>query len=148
MALQRGARARRHQHGAVLPEYACAIISDAHGRLLLQLRPAHARHAPDQLTCFGGRREDHEDDVTCLRRELHEELAWQPRAITPACELWHGSRFIARFFSTAWDGSPLRTEPGHIAIWAPATALAGLPLSPWHAAVLFSVYQGRTEVRL
>jgi len=131
-----------------LPEYACAVIEDEHGRLLLQLRPATARLAPDQLTCFGGRREADEDDRTCLARELAEELGWTPAAAHPCCELWRGSCFVARFFRARWDRRPLRTEPGHTALWAPWPALPGLPLSPWHAAVLAAVAAGRAEVNL
>jgi 8-oxo-dGTP pyrophosphatase MutT (NUDIX family) len=134
--------------GAVPPEYACAIIADARGRLLLQLRPTTARHAADQLTCFGGRREDGEDDRQCLRRELAEELGWVPGAIAPACELWQGTRFIARFFRTRWDGSLLRAEPGHVAVWAPPSALPGLPLSPWHGAVIAATAAGRPRVEV
>lgn len=138
----------RHQHGAVPPEYACAIISDDRGRLLLQLRPAGARHAPDQLTCFGGRREGDEDDAACLRRELAEELAWAPPAISPACELWDGTRFIARFFRAAWDGQPFTVEAGHVALWAPVAALPGLPVSPWHRRVLDALSAGGSRVDL
>ena len=132
----------------MLPEYACAIISDAGGRLLLQLRPPTARHAPGQLTCFGGRREANEDDLQCLRRELGEELAWTPPALTPVCELWQGRRFIARFFRAPWDGGPLTLEADHAAVWAPPSALPGLPVSPWHAAVLAAVADGQQQVRL
>lgn len=127
------------------PEYACAIISDTRGRLLLQLRPATARHAADQLTCFGGRREPGEGDRGCLLRELREELGWTPATVEPACDLWEGRRFIARFFRSAWDGSPLTPEAGHVAVWVPATALPGLPVSPWHRAVLSAVADGRTR---
>ena len=131
-----------------LPEYVCAVIEDAHGRLLLQLRPADARLAPDQLTCFGGRREPGEDVGTCLRRELTEELAWAPETTRPCCDLWQGERLIARFLASHWDGHPLRTEPGHSALWLPWPALPGLPISPWHATVLAAVHGGSSLVRL
>lgn len=143
-----GAPGSRPEHHAVLPEYACAIISDAGDRLLLQLRPPTARHAADQLTCFGGRRETDEDDLQCLRRELHEELAWTPPALTPVCELRQGRRFIARFFSAFWKGEPLALEAGDVGVWVPPSALPGLPVSPWHAAVLAAVAAGQQQVRL
>jgi len=133
---------------AALPEYACAVIADDRGWLLLQLRPAHARAAPDQLTCFGGRRERDEDDRACLARELTEELGWSPPATRPVCELWRDRRFIARFFAATWDGRVPRTEPGHVAVWAPPSALGGLPLSPWHALVLAAIAAGRDRVDL
>lgn len=131
-----------------LPEYACAVIEDARGWLLLQLRPSSARLAPDQLTCFGGRREADEDDRDCLVRELSEELGWSPAQARPCCELWWGERFIARFFRAAWTTPRTETEPGHLALWAPWPALSALPLSPWHAAVLAAVHGGADRVDL
>lgn len=130
------------------PEYACAVIEDHRRWLLLQLRPADARHAPGLLTCFGGRREPHEDACACVRRELTEELAWQPETLMPCCELWKGPRFIARFFRAAFNGGVIRTEVGHHAVWAPWSALAGLPISPWHAAVFAALQAGHERVDL
>ncbi len=131
-----------------LPDYCCAVIEDARGWLLLQLRPADAAHAPDALTCFGGRREPGEDAERCLRRELDEELSWTPAAPTHACDLWHGQRHIARFFRARFAGGRLRTEPGHLALWAPWPTLPGLPISPWHRAILGAVAAGRARVDL
>jgi 8-oxo-dGTP pyrophosphatase MutT (NUDIX family) len=130
------------------PEYACAVIEDDRRRLLLQLRPATARHAAGLLTCFGGRREDGEDADACVRRELAEELHWQPTTLTPCCELWKGPRFIARFYRTTFTGGELRTEPGHHAVWAPWSALPGLPVSPWHAAVFAALIAQHDRVDL
>jgi 8-oxo-dGTP pyrophosphatase MutT (NUDIX family) len=131
----------------VLPEYACALIDDGHGRVLLQLRAATARHAANQLTCFGGRREAHEDDHACIQRELDEELGWSA-PVAPCCDLWQATRWIARFFRCHWKGATLRVEAGSVAIWAPWSTLPGLPLSPWHAAVLNAVAAGRPRVDL
>ncbi|MBA3698467.1 MAG: NUDIX domain-containing protein [Planctomycetes bacterium] len=131
------------------PEYACAIISASDGRRLLQLRPADARHAPGQLTCFGGAREPWESAETCLERELHEELGWRPGSLRAVCDLRQGTRHIARFFHCVMPArSAVRTEPGHLALWVPTSALPGLPLSPWHRLVLEAVDQGRTVVEL
>ncbi len=130
------------------PDYACALIEDDHHRLLLELRPPHARHAADQLTCFGGKREAHEDDRTCLLRELREELGWIPSSAEPACDLWQSDRWIARFFRCRWAGDQPRTEPDSLAVWAPWASLPGLPLSPWHRDVLLAVRQGRSHVAL
>jgi 8-oxo-dGTP pyrophosphatase MutT (NUDIX family) len=131
------------------PDYACAIISGGDGRRLLQLRPADARHAPGQLTCFGGAREPWESAETCLERELHEELGWRPTHLRSACDLRQGHRLIARFFHCAMPaGTILRTEPGHVALWVPVAALPGLPLSPWHRLVLDAVAGGHEVVEL
>ena len=131
------------------PDYACAIISGGDGRRLLQLRPSDARHAPGQLTCFGGAREPWESAETCLERELHEELGWRPAQVRSACDLRQGRHFIARFFHCAMPaGTVLRTEPGHVALWVPAVTLPGLPVSPWHRLVLDAVDHGRSMVDL
>ena len=132
----------------VEPAYACAVITDSRARLLLQLRPASARHAPGLLTCFGGQRESGENAEACLRRELVEELGWQATALIPCCDLWKGRRFIARFHQTTFSGGALSTEAGHIALWAPWPALPGLPVSPWHRAVLTALAAGNPRVDL
>jgi 8-oxo-dGTP pyrophosphatase MutT (NUDIX family) len=132
----------------VEPEYACALIIDARGWLLLQLRPSTARHAPSQMTCFGGRRELNETALTCVRREIYEELAWPIDECVPVGELWKGSRFIARFFRACYQAAPLRTEPGHGAVWVPWAALRGLPVSPWHMAMLEALHAGRQRTDL
>jgi 8-oxo-dGTP pyrophosphatase MutT (NUDIX family) len=131
------------------PEYACALISDHVGRLLLQLRPSTSHHAPSQLTCFGGRRESDEDAVGCLRRELDEELGWVPFSATTACDLRRGPRWIARFFAcTLPRGTTLRVEAGSLAVPVPWRALPGLPVSPWHQAVLAAIAAGSASVDL
>lgn len=131
------------------PDYACAIIADANGRQLLQLRPVDARHAAGQLTCFGGAREPQESAESCLERELIEELGWRPTSLRRACDLRQGVRHIARFFRcTMPPGTVLRTEPGHLALWVPVTALSAVPLSPWHRMVLEAVDRGHTVVDL
>jgi hypothetical protein len=80
---------------------------------------------------------------------LQEELGWSPAALEPVCELRRGSQFIARFFRCQMPhGETLRTEPEHVPLWAPAAALPGLPVSPWHQAVLAAVALGVTVVDL
>ncbi len=114
----------------------------------MQLRPADARHASGLLTCFGGRREPDEDDLACLRRELSEELGWCAAAFAPACELWQGPRFIARFHETVAT-RPLRaTEPGQVAIAVPLASRHGLPVSPWHGSVITAWRRGVSRVDL
>lgn len=61
-------------HGG-FPPYCCCILHEAGtGALLLEERDAAATVAASQLTCFGGKREDEEEPLECIRRELREEL--------------------------------------------------------------------------
>src|SRR5690242_20434822 len=85
------------------PEYVCAILQDADRRLLLELRPETAALAPGRLTCFGGRREAGESPEASLRRELREELMWEPRALEKKVELWVADRLVAWFYQAALD---------------------------------------------
>ena len=132
-----------------LPQYCCAIITNEKKYFLLQLRPTTSRHAPGQLTCFGGRREKNESMEDCLQRELTEELGWTPTFYSFACDLWKGDTFIARFFRChLLSTAPITTERGHVAIWTPASCLAGLPISPWHATVLRAIPKGQIRVEV
>ncbi len=133
-----------------LPEYACAVLRDHRLWLLLELRPQASLHAGGELTCFGGRREAGEDAEDCLRRELTEELGWQPPDLVPCAELWDGGRFIAAFLAGALQVplAGLRVLPGHVAVLAPGAALPGLPLSRWHRLVLDALLRGETRVDL
>lgn len=132
------------------PDYCCALLEDARGRLLLQLRPLDARHAPGQLTCFGGRRRAREAPLACLMRELDEELGWHPDDPRPCCDLRTGDHLIARFWRAPLevDRDALRLEVGHAAILAPWASVPGLPVSPWHRAVLRAVRSGRDRVEV
>jgi 8-oxo-dGTP pyrophosphatase MutT (NUDIX family) len=143
-------RYRDPEAAVVEPEYACALIADARGWWLLQLRPGDKPLAPGQLTCFGGRLEPGETAVAGLRRELDEELGWCPRELIPAVDLRDDERFIARFFRGTLDVplARLRTEPGDRAILAPPLALPALPVSPWHRLVLDAARDGRALVDL
>ena len=133
-----------------LPEYCCAVISDPRGWLVLQLRPALSAHAADQLTCFGGRREEGEDALSCLMRELDEELGWRPHSATACCELWKGARLVARFYRVLPVAacSAFTVEADSHLIAAPWPSLPGLPVSPWHRLVLDAIAHGRTRIVL
>ena len=132
------------------PEYACAILVDSEGFLLLESRPDTARLAPGQLTCFGGRREAGETPEQCLRRELREELCWEPQTVTKQIELWVGGKLIAWFYLAELDVpiSQLRALPNHQALLVARSALPGHPVSPWHAATLNAWLEGQSIVQL
>ena len=131
------------------PEHACAILVDPRGWLLLQLRPATARHAPDRLGCFGGKREGDEDAVACLKRELQEELGWCPTDARPIVQLRRADRWIATFFVAGIpDDTRLTIEAGSYAVRVPLAALPGLPVTSWHAAVIAAWRAGLTEIEV
>ena len=132
------------------PQYACVILEDPQGRLLLESRPKDARLAAGQLTCFGGRREPGETPEACLRRELREELNWEPATVEQCLELWVAGNLVAWFYHAPLDVGldQLRPAPGHHPRLVSREELAGLPVSPWHAAVLSAWLEGRTVVEL
>lgn len=132
------------------PQYACCILEDSDGKLLLESRPADARYAPGQVTCFGGRREAAETPEECLQRELREELGWEPAKVEKRVELWVAGELVAWFYHAALDVGleQLRVAPGRQALLVSRLALASLPVSPWHAAVIAAWIDGRTVVEL
>src|SRR5262249_21237674 len=97
------------------PKYVCAILEDAEGRLLLERRPDNAQLAAGRLTCFGGRREAAETPEECLRRELREELSWEPQALEKRVELWVADDLVAWFYEAVFDVSveQLRLAAGY-----------------------------------
>lgn len=131
-----------------LPEHACALLVDGRGRLVLQLRPPWVRHAPSQLTCFGGKREGDETAKTCLRRELAEELSWSPDLVPDdGLDLCSAERYIARFIPVALpDGVALRAEPGFVIVRCDPRSLPGLPLSLWHRNAIAGWRQGLRRI--
>lgn len=132
------------------PLYACAILEDADGRLLLESRPNSARLAAGQLTCFGGRRESDETPDDCLRRELREELGWAPEHFEKSVELRVAGELIAWFYHARLDVEidQLRTAPDVRALLVSPSGLRQLPLSPWHAAVIDAWRNGKQVVEL
>lgn len=128
------------------PDYACAILHDAEGRLLLERRPTTARFAAGLLTCPGGRREAGEEARACLRRELDEELGWRPQRFRRAVDLFVEGRWIARFYHVASAAVDLRPTVA-VEAWA-VDRLPPEQVSPWHAAVLTAWRAGRRRVEL
>jgi hypothetical protein len=57
---------------------------------------------------------------------------------------------VAWFYHGAFDGGidQLRIAPGFKAVVVSPRELPGLPVSPWHAAVLGAWLEGRTVVEL
>jgi len=132
------------------PQYVCAILEDSDGRLLMESRPHNARFAPGRLTCFGGRREADESPEECLRRELREELDWEPRAFDKRVELWVAGDLIAWFYHAVFDipVDELRVTAPHQCTLVSRAELPNLPVSPWHAAVLVAWIEGRAVAEL
>ena len=134
------------------PPYCCAILQDpSTGGFLLEQRPPSARVAPDQLTCFGGKRDlvRAEAPEACLARELREELGWAPAtAPTRAVDLYVDGELIAWFFLAAAPprdaALSFETERGYSGVWwEPAqNAIEPPRLSPWHACVLAAFRSG------
>lgn len=58
-------------------EFACAILVDKFGRLLLQRRDdIPGILSPGQIGMFGGHREGNETFLQCVVREIHEEISY------------------------------------------------------------------------
>jgi 8-oxo-dGTP pyrophosphatase MutT (NUDIX family) len=74
----------------VVPRFACIILVDSRGWLLLQERDEHPVYDPDKWAFVGGHVEEGEDPETAAYRELEEEtgIALPPGALT----LWREDR--------------------------------------------------------
>ena len=136
------------------PPYCCAILQDpGTGGFLLEQRPPSARVAPDQLTCFGGKRDQErgEAPLACLARELREELGWSPASPpTRAVDLYVDGELIAWFYLAE---APRRdavltfeAERGYSGVWwETSDAAMEARLSPWHACVLEAFRSGESR---
>lgn len=66
-----------------LGEFASAILTDAHGRFLLQQRDnVPGILYPRHVGLFGGHREENESYLQCVVREIHEEIGY---FVAPEC---------------------------------------------------------------
>jgi 8-oxo-dGTP pyrophosphatase MutT (NUDIX family) len=128
------------------PRYCCAILRDRSGRYLLEKRPSHEEDAPGMLTCFGGGREVGEDPDACIRRELTEELGFEPARLELCVRLMGTSgRVIAWFYRAEAPSSGLAAiEEGFEAVWAAWEELPGLPVGNWNIAAIRAEAEGVT----
>lgn len=132
------------------PEFCCAILRDARGRYLLEQRPTDKRHASGLLVCFGGKREPNESPEACIRRELREELGWEPGPLERVVRLiaFLDGTEVAWFYRGSAPEFPKPQEPGVVATWLEATDLVrkGSTLSDWHAVALLAELNGENVV--
>ncbi|MBI5759376.1 MAG: NUDIX domain-containing protein [Planctomycetales bacterium] len=132
------------------PRYCCAIVETERGEMLFERRSAVARLAAGKLTCFGGARETDEEPEACLRRELREELGWEPSRLEFRVALWVAGELIAWFYVADLDGEleKLRPSTGHTPLVVSLADLELAPLSPWHRAAIEAYNEGRSRVDL
>lgn len=136
-----------------MPQYCCAILRDAAGRYLLERRPESSRDAPNQLTCFGGKREPNEHPDRCIRRELFEELNWRTGALRLSRCLRltdKNDTEIAWFYRAAAPGPGVTIRPldGVSIEWLDPDHLAHADLSGWHRAALEAERNGEPVARI
>ncbi|MEU5722163.1 NUDIX domain-containing protein [Micromonospora sp. NPDC047738] len=120
---------------------ACVLLVDRAGRLLLQLRDAHAPHHPNVWGLPGGHWERGETIEETALRELWEESGLRPaRSLRPFAtqELPEIGR-IKHYFhgeTTAGQEDVVLGEGAALVFTAPAEVLDGSPYTPGTADVL------------
>ncbi len=122
----------------VYPPYCCAILQDECGQFILEQRGADAKYAAGTLTCFGGAREDGEEPLACMHRELTEELTWVPSHLYRVCDLYVDGVITAWFF-TSTELVPalcVARESGRSLQRIAQEKLENAVISPWHKTVL------------
>lgn len=136
---------------AELPPYCCVIFVKNTApnetlKLFVEQRPASARVAGGQLTCFGGKRNLREEPLAALMRECEEELGWTPPDVVRACDLFVDGQLTAFFYLAAAPppGTPLRFEAGVEGVFI--ESVTDPRLSPWHSAVLQAWSRGEQRV--
>lgn len=120
-----------------LREGASAILTDLHGRLLLQQRDT----APDirdsgKVSLFGGRREGEESFLDCIVREVHEEIGYYvPPSRFARIARWSGPDYAFAnvhlhgvvFLAQEIPVQKLMIAEGHLVVIAPQDVT-----SIWH----------------
>lgn len=114
------------------------ILSPDGGDILLVHRQGRKEdHHLGKYNGLGGKMQEGEDVVTCMRREIFEEAALKCTAMElrgtvnwpnfgPQGENWLG--FI--FLITAFSGEPKKTNQEGTLAWHPLTSLDTLPMWP------------------
>ncbi|MCA3004732.1 MAG: NUDIX domain-containing protein [Phycisphaerales bacterium] len=128
------------------PRYCCAILRDQRGWYVLERRPESDPDAPGRLTFFGGGREEGEEPLACLAREVWEELGF-------AVDTARAQRVftLATPSGPAWfylvpgpePGTVQANEPGYAAVWMAEAELAAATLADWHRAAWEGFAAGR-----
>jgi 8-oxo-dGTP diphosphatase len=124
-----------------------AVISDAHGRVLLAQRPPH-KHLARKWEFPGGKVEPGETPEAALARELHEELGIEITEMQPLPRFTHdyGSVVIALIpFScrlAAGSGPPHPHEHTALA-WIDVDALSTYDLAPADLPIVAALGAGR-----
>jgi 8-oxo-dGTP diphosphatase len=113
-------------------EVVVGILTDAHGQVLINQRPA-GRHLAGAWEFPGGKLEPGESAVAGLSRELREELGIEVQHAEPLLNLSH--RYPDRsvnldvWWVSAWSGAVLPCD-GQVLRWVEPDALAVVPILP------------------
>jgi len=120
-----------------LPPYCCAILVGSDGCLFVEERGEKAEVARGKRCCFGGKREKGEDPLTCIQRELIEEMNWNPPKLERKIDFYVDGELIAYFYEgeAPKDVSVLKFEEsrGRYGVWVEWN---DKNISPWHLCVL------------
>lgn len=121
-----------------MPRFACVLLVDRRGRLLLQERDEHAVIDPERWGLVGGHVDDGEDFDPAAYRELAEEtgIALEP----PALSLWrefevfheaYGSHDPVRVYTAATDltDADVECHEGRQIVFVDPATARSLPLT-------------------
>lgn len=118
--------------------------------MLFERRSVEELEAAGMLTCFGGGLEPDEEPEAGLRRELREELGWEPRRLEFRVALWVADELVAWFYRGDLDVplESLRPSSGHAPMLISPVEMEQAAISRWHRAVIEADRQGRPRVDL
>lgn len=121
-----------------MPRFACVLLVDGQGRLLLQERDEHAMIDPERWGMVGGHVDDGEDFEPAAYRELAEEtgIALTPPALTlwRELEVFHeayGTHDPVRVYAAATDltDADVECHEGRQIVFVEPEAARALPKS-------------------